>query len=224
MRRTHVIVLGRKVRRAASGRRANARRSVARGKRFAVVVRRPVDDVCRAAVVRRVVVRLFPLQMPRFPVIARPRDDTVRCIRVLSEHSALERLTGLDRLLRVSCCGGVLHVFGTGRRAVPIAVDRRLQGLWRRRRRRLDRRRFRWVVVAPVLVRRLVDVLRRTVTANRVNAVGHALPRHRAADRPADFLTRPRRRRFAVVRQPFYATAVAARRPKHTHTQTINYT
>lgn len=118
-----------------------------------------------------------------------PRYDPVGRVGVLSEHTAFERLTGLDRLQLSD--SGVLRVVGRSRRVVPVAID------GHRRRWRLDRRGFRVVVVdvvVPVLVRHLVDVFRWSVTAYRVHVIRDALPRYGTpADGPADFLTRPLR-------------------------------
>lgn len=193
-KKSHVIVLRRKVRRT-PGRRTHVRRPVAQ-ERIATVVRirrGPVVRGRRRPVV--VVVLVVPLRQPRFTV-AWPRYDTVWRVGVLPEHSALERLTGLDRLSGAGG-GGDVGGFRVVGRAVPVGVHRP--------RRRPDRRHHRvfWIVVTAVLIRRLVDVFGRPVTAYRVHAVRHALPRRRAAvtDGSADFLTRPRRRSrcFSVV-------------------------
>lgn len=198
-----MIVLRREIRRRAPGRRTDAGGPVGQ-ERFAAatVVRRGTGTVVLLllllVVVVIVLIPLSRLSRHRLPV-ARPRYDAVGRVGVLSEHAALERFAGLDRL-PVPGGGRVVGGGDGGGRPVLVGVH-------------FERGRRVRVVVAPVLVRRLVDVLRRPVTAYRVHAVRNALPRRRRADGAADLVTRPRRRRgrLAVVSG---VSAVAATREK----------
>lgn len=206
---THVVVLRGKVR-GTPGRRARGRRPIGQVEELiAAVVGRPATAVrvlllllMVLLVVVVVVVVLVLVVLVLVPsllaAVARPRYDAVGRVGVLPEHTALERLAGLDRLADGR---GLRVVRG---RAVPVGVHHR----GRRSQRRFGVR----VVVAPVLVRRLVDVLRRPVTAHRVHAVGHALPRHSAATatahRSADLLTGPRFRSVGWRAGPLGTVAV----------------